>query len=128
MAPPKEEMKNGEYQKQDIVALRKCIRHWKEDNVGEEHRGNIDLGPTNCALCELYTEGALRGCEDCPVCHKTGAECCVDSPYTKVSDLMAGWRNTRKKPKDFEKAVAAEIAFLEGLLKEAEAQFKKGVV
>ena len=132
MAPPKEEMRNGKYQKQDIAALRKSIKHWKKDNVGKQHPSDIKTGPDECALCVLYTElnddiEDNRDCEGCPVYHKTGEQGCVDSPYTTVAHLQNVWKVTREKPEKLEEAVAAEITFLEELLKEAEAQFKKGV-
>ena len=115
-------MKNGKYQKQDIVALRKSIKHWKKDNVGKKDPDDLNIGAMACALCKLYDDVP---CSRCPIGDKRGNPGCANTPHDLVGDLLADWEETGKKPKHLEQAVAAEIAFLEGLLKEAEAQFKK---
>ena len=120
-------MKNGKYQKQDIVALRKSIKHWKKDNVGKEEPGDITTSAGACALCTIYSNFSvwINECGGCPIEHKTGVSGCGKTPYEKAERLLQQWIRKDEKPKGFEKAVAAEIAFLEELLKEAEEQFAK---
>ncbi len=120
-------MRNGKYQKRDITALEKSIKHWKKDNLEAACPEEVRLSSEFCALCYVYTEQKTEvgNCDGCPVSEHTGIAACENTPYYDVCALKREWENSGKKPQRLRNVIKKEIAFLEKLLKEAKAQFAK---
>ena len=64
-----------------LEALHGSIRKWEGIVAGTE----VDLGPVNCPLCDLFFHKACKGC---PVSERTGKWCCDDTPYVDVRVRM----------------------------------------
>jgi len=59
-------------------ALEQAIRKWEAIVAGSGR----DLGPENCALCQLFY---YKNCVGCPVYQSTGLRYCAGSPYEEWS-------------------------------------------
>lgn len=103
-----------------LQALRESIEHWRrlatQGFTKEEYPDS-----EQCSLCKEFAwplGNPDSACKDCPVYHKTQRVGCFNTPYYKASNI---YRNiffgfTKHTMKDFKKAAAEELAFLESLL------------
>ena len=106
-------------------ALKESIAHHKR-NLAAENPEDVKIGPSHCALCELYNnyqnECLYNECLNCPVYENTGEIFCKDTPYEQLHEKLMLWKDNINYPewsdffKDmFRKAEQDEIKFLESL-------------
>jgi len=103
--------------KQTLKALKASIKHWEENTAHAKARNYwlIDVRAEACALCDLFLK---HFCIDCPICHYTKMNGCVNTPYKKVVlSLYEG--NTLGLGYDgITAACRRELEFLKSLLPE----------
>ena len=95
-----------------LAALRKSIKHWKE-NLKAARKGNdIEMSDSDCPLCSAFSSGNMlkTDCLKCPVKLKTGHRYCKRTPYFLVAKVEYGEQSTVVA------AVQAELDFLKSLL------------
>lgn len=104
-------------------ALVRSIKHWaKNEQVLQSWEP--DIGPDDCALCDLFYDWDCRGC---PIRIATGLEYCEGSPYRKTHFAIADWRDANpddflsqwRAREKFKNRARDMRQFLEGLLCEA---------
>lgn len=101
-------------------ALEASILHWQE-NVKAETPGEVRLGVSDCALCDLYSPPCADECKGCPVSEKAGDVCCRKTPYSAAYTAWISWKYTNPNSDgdtllaardEFRKAAQAEVDFL----------------
>lgn len=102
---------------QTRAALVASIQHWEENAAVTEVR-SATTGPDGCALCGLFFDDL--NCAGCPVASRTGQPDCEGSPYWAAYDARRDYDLRR-----FHIAAHAELAFLESLLVEFDAETQK---
>ena len=71
------------------IALEESIAHWDElSHV--EHKTDVLIGPTHCALCRLFWH---PNCAGCPVSQKSGHIGCGGTPYNYAEKSADEWSN-----------------------------------
>lgn len=97
-------------------ALRGSIAKWEAIVAGTD----IDKGPVNCPLCQMFMQNE---CEGCPVAIASEATCCDNTPYEMFSAVAErvsadkDWRTFSRATSPEAKAAAqAELDFLKSLL------------
>lgn len=101
------------------AALERSIAHWEQVRDAR-HPGDVFLGPTQCALCEMFWASACCGC---PVAMRTEQTGCRDTPYTAAGYALGRWdtavihrmSSQDRAHSEFRDAAQREIDFLVSL-------------
>jgi len=65
-------MVNGKATKEDFQAMKKSLRHWKENVLSALEKKKPSTHWDSCPLCRLYIAGH---CSECPVGYLTLLNC-----------------------------------------------------
>lgn len=99
--------------KKTLTALKRSIAHWERLANGKR-RAYEDIGPEDCALCDLFLH---KECEGCPVFGKTLVRGCNGTPYSHAHFVIMN--SKMDDPFDdplFRRAAKTELRFLKSLL------------
>ena len=101
-------------------ALEQSIEHWRQLSTATSI-GDVSIGATNCALCQLFnneTTPFKEGCVGCPVWRRTGLRRCEGTPYQRTRRILEVWReipDSETIAEVFRGCAREELAFLESL-------------
>lgn len=101
-----------------LRALKASIKHWKENAAAKTPR-EVETGPSDCALCDMFQSKTFTPCVGCPVKERTGEPFCEKSPWERANAAFGAWCVA---PDDsgaedmFRAAAFAEVDFLESLV------------
>jgi hypothetical protein len=106
-------------EKKTLLALRKSIKHWK-DNVRLAQNGeDISISSSACALCGLFflvyreSPETTLSCYGCPIFERTKKSYCEGTPYYNVQAIVEEGTGLFT---DLVKRCKEEVKFLESLL------------
>jgi len=108
-----------------FMAIADSIKHWVEimDNSRTEDYRLINIGPKDCALCQLYHKNQ---CEPCPIFEYIGERGCCGTPFSEASHILAAWIHAELQIgvpekhfiKEFQKQAKKETLFLLTIMRE----------
>lgn len=106
---------------QTRAALEDSIKHWEENVEAAKHGRPVDISGKSCALCErFFVLEATYPCLGCPIHIHTNKNCCRDTPYWKVAELVEEDEGQCDISSDLITACEEELAFLISLRPEEE--------